>query len=140
MTAAEVLNLKISTHAPRVRRDNVCKVRLLLNHQDFYSRASCEARLGVGRNTRIWCISTHAPRVRRDGYAIFAFFRMMISTHAPRVRRDLFIANIPFISRISTHAPRVRRDIDEAQEYTDDQISTHAPRVRRDETWSPGRL
>ena len=88
MTAAEVLNLKISTHAPRVRRDNVCKVRLLLNHQDFYSRASCEARLGVGRNTRIWCISTHAPRVRRDIDEAQEYTDDQISTHAPRVRRD----------------------------------------------------
>ena len=57
--------LAISTHAPRVRRDAEA-------HQGrrrqvyFYSRASCEARPCREAYVQKRIISTHAPRVRRD--------------------------------------------------------------------------
>ena len=61
----EVLE-KISTHAPRVRRD--CDGDIDLDvYKNFYSRASCEARPERGKNGKEEKISTHAPRVRRDG-------------------------------------------------------------------------
>ena len=55
----------ISTHAPRVRRDEL--------------RAQME---------ELQEISTHAPRVRRDSASLSAAAWLSISTHAPRVRRD----------------------------------------------------
>ena len=59
--------MKISTHAPRVRRDEATD-RTLGEMEDFYSRASCEARHYIRRDRDdVTGISTHAPRVRRDG-------------------------------------------------------------------------
>ena len=84
---------EISTHAPRVRRD-----------EDWEELKPAEK------------ISTHAPRVRRDQCGWNPFVIHRISTHAPRVRRDQKTINNPLIKRISTHAPRVRRDFPDSKE------------------------
>ena len=57
---------KISTHAPHARRDN-SMVEKMAAEINFYSRASCEARL-IRRECydRNFIISTHAPHARRD--------------------------------------------------------------------------
>ena len=80
--------IQISTHAPRVRRDQ----KILADGLKI-------------------AISTHAPRVRRDmSFAVLPNRPTFISTHAPRVRRDI-IGKLNVRSHIiSTHAPRVRRD------------------------------
>ena len=79
---------------------------------DFYSRASCEARLCLdmmefeGKEV----ISTHAPRVRRDLQGLeYDVIFLDISTHAPRVRRDpsssaLRVSRSNFYSRASCEA------------------------------------
>ena len=79
--------MDISTHAPRVRRDDFlnggihpgghfysrasCEARLPLPAYPppvgyFYSRASCEARLSAVNSSIFGVIYTHAPRVRSD--------------------------------------------------------------------------
>ena len=57
---------KISTHAPHARRDN-SMVEKMAAEINFYSRASCEARLMASKwKPSIIVISTHAPHARRD--------------------------------------------------------------------------
>ena len=56
----------ISTHAPHARRDTSTG-RIAEIIKNFYSRASCEARLNEFReNGWLLLISTHAPHARRD--------------------------------------------------------------------------
>ena len=144
----------ISTHAPRVRRD----ARILSTVEvldDFYSRASCEARrcrhnLAVlVRNfySRASCEARRSDTLPRTSPGHFYsrascearpfqlhhyYFLIVISTHAPRVRRDGDTRDAFSGLSISTHAPRVRRD--SVQQFVNavKAISTHAPRVRRD--------
>ena len=78
----------ISTHAPRVRRDGFV-YRGRSRRYNFYSRASCEARLQLQDSVTDGAISTHAPRVRRDLRVREGDTHTGISTHAPRVRRDV---------------------------------------------------
>ena len=107
-----ILYTSISTHAPHARRgvsfSTFCKLPC-----DFYSRASCEARLAqAAQNKANQNISTHAPHARRGGYVhrkcieypkflltrlmrgaailqLFQLQRVMISTHAPHARRGV---------------------------------------------------
>ena len=61
-------NLLISTHAPHARRGSDA-IFLIAPSENFYSRASCEARLG--RMIAWSCslsISTHAPHARRGRF------------------------------------------------------------------------
>ena len=81
------LSDRISTHAPRVRRDRNPHVDCS-PHVHFYSRASCEARPELANRHINFIISTHAPRVRRDLCNVPVQGSIRISTHAPRVRRD----------------------------------------------------
>ena len=99
----------ISTHAPRVRRDAIpfspakisfnfysrasCEARLqevleMLDELDFYSRASCEARRNAipPRIMTLHFYSRASCEARHDGKSLV--FMTNISTHAPRVRRD----------------------------------------------------
>ena len=124
----------ISTHAPLTRRDEALQHDQQTQHEflltrllrgatpcprqsrlfvdDFYSRASYEARLiTVTKKSRTLHISTHAPLTRRDRISVqFAvFFR--ISTHAPLTRRDMTQYIAMHGNSISTHAPLTRRDL-----------------------------
>ena len=61
---------EISTHAPHARRDNVGAL-IPFYFDDFYSRASCEARPSKIRPQRpLPRISTHAPHARRDLFGL----------------------------------------------------------------------
>ena len=64
--------LVISTHAPRVRCDDILRNAI---NEDIH-------------------ISTHAPRVRCDGAPMPHYAAIGISTHAPRVRCDILCYNI----------------------------------------------
>ena len=145
----------ISTHAPRVRRDNHA-VRERWGEQHFYSRASCEARPVSVPSSSIICYfysraSCEArPTLRRNGTAI-TYFYSRASCEARRCKLSSLLrdysnfysrasceARHPFLtsstnSSISTHAPRVRRDLSlPTRSGSPLRISTHAPRVRRD--------
>ena len=81
------INLIISTHAPHARRGGFNLFDTLLCN-NFYSRASCEARRYVNWNNRIprQFLLTRLMR----GAAAFAREQMKfnaISTHAPHARR-----------------------------------------------------
>ena len=124
---------EISTHAPLARRD-FKESKWIFVPDDFYSRASCEARprkeeiMSVNTNfySRASCearpmcqtvlygiigISTHAPLARRDrtNKASIVFGRRFLLTRLLRgatgARR---IYPPPYF--ISTHAPLARRD------------------------------
>ncbi len=79
--------VKISTHAPHARRDTITGGKFITT-DNFYSRASCEARRYVRTNPFITTISTHAPHARRDSSSGRISRRFNISTHAPHARRD----------------------------------------------------
>ena len=122
----------ISTHAPRVRRDLAENV-LMLPPSNFYSRASCEARLGshkcslaaVNFYSRASC---EARRKTAGSTSGIADFYSRASCEARPGRRCRYRCK----GKISTHAPRVRRDFYDNLAHNTLEISTHAPRVRRD--------
>ena len=79
----------ISTHAPHARRDyssyghGYC-------HLDFYSRASCEARLMVCLVFLMALVFLLTRLMRGATFRQNRFvYRSRISTHAPHARRDL---------------------------------------------------
>ena len=100
----------ISTHAPLARRDalltGTAKPRF-----NFYSRASCEARLKV-LNSNLQKLIFLLTRLLRGATAKSnpSSPNATISTHAPLARRDGFHASTKNSSVISTHAPLARRD------------------------------
>ena len=77
---------------------------------NFYSRASCEARLLL---------------------SILFQINLHISTHAPHARRGSFASKILLNASISTHAPHARRGSEKRLSLTLENISTHAPHARR---------
>ena len=79
---------------------------------DFYSRASCEARLDVdGFYNFVDSISTHAPRVRRDYPPQFLHLNCIdFYSRASCEARLQQVVKFRIDFLISTHAPRVRRD------------------------------
>ena len=78
---------------------------------DFYSRASCEARLDVdGFYNFVDSISTHAPRVRRDYPPQFFHLNCIDFYSRASCEARPKPPDYVFTPEISTHAPRVRRD------------------------------
>ena len=80
---------EISTHAPHARRGVHL---LLLFHRliDFYSRASCEARLNLSKSTfRFFDFYSRASCEARLCLAAYRFLELRISTHAPHARRGV---------------------------------------------------
>ena len=99
---------------------------------DFYSRASCEARLNITKARKFSVeISTHAPHARRGHNQIKAIDNAKISTHAPHARRGQVGEGETIPLTISTHAPHARRGINQILDYSEFAISTHAPHARR---------
>ena len=145
---------KISTHAPHARRDN-SMVEKMAAEINFYSRASCEARLNLFPSgtlilqfllTRLMRGATKST-ARRLAASRFLLTRLMrgateervdekyflsISTHAPHARRDIVYWLAETNLNISTHAPHARRDATGTKNWNYYCISTHAPHARRD--------
>ena len=112
-TLVAVLVILISTHAPHARRD-LRPISSCLGALDFYSRASCEARLYRAALRIFFEISTHAPHARRDGRHLPYWSMAAISTHAPHARRDSYVSLIwvlqyDFYSRASCEARHEHR-------------------------------
>ncbi len=100
---------------------------------NFYSHASCEARLvfpAVFLDPLL--ISTHTPLARRDSFSLSLSGSEKISTHTPLARRDHINFTNSMFSLISTHTPLARRDFVLKEELKINQISTHTPLARRD--------
>ena len=105
------LNMWISTHTPLARRDLQFWLRSI-QHCDFYSHASCEARHDDAAPipipiqfllTRLLRGATcHLPDICRN---------LCISTHTPLARRDMITPTLTAQYYISTHTPLARRDV-----------------------------
>ena len=102
----------ISTHAPHARRGDP-KNNVLQHHDNFYSRASCEARPFQCCHTNLLgTISTHAPHARRGTKRqkhIRTFLRFLL-TRLMRGAAALLISMV-IAETISTHAPHARRGV-----------------------------
>ncbi len=133
ITSMKSTKSRISTHTPLARRDQSISHQFTC-FQNFYSHASCEARLFTilqfppiytflltrllrgATSTLIICrkrctISTHTPLARRDSYNLIDSLPLgCISTHTPLARRDYCVTLTKFIVPISTHTPLARRD------------------------------
>ena len=100
---------------------------------DFYSRASCEARLCKRLSGEVTPkISTHAPHARRGTIInrLLTYIRNFYSRASCEARRQEKMSNTAH-QRISTHAPHARRGPGLTPITYHDHISTHAPHARR---------
>ena len=136
---------------------------MIQSADNFYSRASCEARPAyAARFLMMVDISTHAPHARRGlSISLGLLSRCKISTHAPHARRgDLNypsdMARINFYSRASCEArPSCKTHQDDLSKFLLTRlmrgaaekmarggsryiISTHAPHARRGLLPPPG--
>ena len=122
---------------------------------DFYSHASCEARLlepflgriggrflltrllrGATNDRRYrFCqisISTHTPLARRDSRCRASYFSWpFLLTRLLRGATDLIVCRWT-VDEISTHTPLARRDQVAVYMFQGTFISTHTPLARRD--------
>ena len=73
---------------------------MIVSDDDFYSHASCEARLDTAELIPFFYISTHTPLARRDRKDLKKYAGRVISTHTPLARRDLFFRLLVRPSRI----------------------------------------
>ena len=108
-------NQAISTHAPHARRGNSTR-SVLSPQKNFYSRASCEARLflpSISIDSNRFLLT----RLMR-GAAVFSLHRL--NTNKNFYSRASCEARLDFTSRISsnidisTHAPHARRGLERA--------------------------
>ena len=124
----------ISTHAPLARRDN-CFFKQVSVFVNFYSHASCEARLSVKyRSHQQSAISTHTPLARRDVNGDeTALSRVHFYSHASCEARRMFPCLLLelllfLLTRLLRGATGFLNGLTE-----NGKISTHTPLARRDE-------
>ena len=107
---SEISGINISTHTPHAGRDPDNQMATTWQ-PDFYSHASCEARLlGVETNITNWQFLL--TRLLRGATFAILIAKMpnVISTHTPHAGRDRPRKTLPFPFCISTHTPHAGRD------------------------------
>ena len=86
---------RFSTHAPHARRGGQQQSDPSPHADDFYSRASCEARPGGTDNLSASFFFSHAPHARRGGikFHLLSCKRLFYS-RAPHARRGIDLINM----------------------------------------------
>ena len=129
---SEISGINISTHTPHAGRDPDNQMATTWQ-PDFYSHASCEARLlGVETNITNWQFLL--TRLLRGATFAILIAKMpnVISTHTPHAGRDFISAAMRCGINISTHTPHAGRDMTPEKKYLWNYISTHTPHAGRD--------